>query len=120
MRVLSFALSERIDEQSQPRWSFQQPCTRYEHGICSIYEQRPRVCASYRCRLLDGYIAGTRSFESCIEVIRLVRELTAQTREDQANAANTSLSPEATMRLASLDVLQRKLFKSLGVQEPTD
>ena len=50
---LGFVMVERNE-----RPTFGQPCPKLEGNRCSIYPDRPSACVSYRCRLLDRYLAG--------------------------------------------------------------
>jgi len=38
---------------------FALPCPRLEGTVCGVYEERPRVCARYKCQLLQDFEAGT-------------------------------------------------------------
>ena len=33
----------------------QMPCTHSQNKICGIYSQRPKVCRSYRCKVLKAF-----------------------------------------------------------------
>jgi hypothetical protein len=56
--------------------ALQMPCSRFVDGCCSLYTVgRPAVCGSYRCALLNGYVAGTRNLDEVLPVVHLVRSL---------------------------------------------
>jgi hypothetical protein len=40
------------------RPAFRQPCAALQGQRCHIYEQRPTICRSYRCKLLTRYLSG--------------------------------------------------------------
>lgn len=52
---------------------FLQPCDKLGCDGCSIYSQRPKQCASFKCRLLESLEQKELDFDSAIEVINLVK-----------------------------------------------
>lgn len=46
----------RFTPEGQPR--FVLPCPRYGDGCCTVYDQRPRICGKFRCKLLKDHEAG--------------------------------------------------------------
>jgi hypothetical protein len=58
-------------------FKFGQPCSCFRDGCCAVYDQeKPSVCTTYRCELLEGYSAGTIDLESCRDVIGWMQGLT--------------------------------------------
>ena len=56
--------------------ALQMPCSRFIDGCCSLYTVgRPAVCGSYRCALLNGYVAGTKNLDEVLPIVHLVRSL---------------------------------------------
>lgn len=55
-----------ISSATSPRFSL--PCPKLSGATCTIYGARPRVCAAYACRLLEGVREG-RSLGSALEVV---------------------------------------------------
>ena len=55
-------------EESSGEGVFLHPCTRYCDG-CTIYSQRPRQCASFKCSLLKSYESEQLEFEDAKEII---------------------------------------------------
>jgi uncharacterized protein len=51
---------------------FLQPCSRYCNG-CTIYSQRPKHCASYKCGLLKSFEQNELDFDSAIKIVEEVR-----------------------------------------------
>jgi hypothetical protein len=52
------------------------PCPAFVDGCCSLYTvPRPSVCGSYRCELLNGYVAGTKVLDDVLPLVQLVRSL---------------------------------------------
>jgi Fe-S-cluster containining protein len=49
--------------------AFQQPCTMFRDGSCSIYERRPHVCRRYECALLKRTIGGEFTLEQALQVV---------------------------------------------------
>jgi len=69
---------------------FRQPCACFRDGSCSVYDQqKPEVCTTYRCELLDGYAAGTIDLESCRAVIEDVQALERELEVAMGHACGT-------------------------------
>jgi uncharacterized protein len=45
------------------RPAFRQPCAAFQGQRCHIYEHRPTICRSYRCKLLTGYLRDDINLE---------------------------------------------------------
>ena len=58
--------------------AFSLPCTRLENNHCSIYPERPEACRSYRCHLLNRYLAGEIDLEQGLEIVGKVKNLGAR------------------------------------------
>jgi Fe-S-cluster containining protein len=58
----------------QDRTAFQQPCTMFRGGNCSIYEQRPHVCRRYECALLKRTIGGEITLEQALRVVGVAQK----------------------------------------------
>jgi Fe-S-cluster containining protein len=56
------------------RPAFQQPCTMFRDGCCSIYERRPHVCRRYECALLKRTTAGEVTLEQALRVIGVAQK----------------------------------------------
>ena len=52
---------------------FLQPCKRFCNG-CTIYTQRPKQCASYKCGLLKSVEQNTIHFDLAVETILKVKQ----------------------------------------------
>ncbi|MFT4754197.1 MAG: Fe-S-cluster containining protein [Salibacteraceae bacterium] len=52
---------------------FLQPCSRYCDG-CTIYSQRPKQCASFKCKLLKSVEQKELDFDSAIEIIQVAKQ----------------------------------------------
>lgn len=52
------------------RPAFALPCPRLVGKQCGIYEARPRVCARYRCQLLEDYSGGRIGLADSLEHVR--------------------------------------------------
>jgi hypothetical protein len=82
---------------------FRQPCPKFACGMCSIYEERPTVCRTYSCKLLDFVQAGRASETEAREKIAIAKNLVS---------AVCSFAPAATPSQRS--VLSKRLQASLG------
>ena len=54
--------------------AFKQPCACWE-GKCTIYPNRPDVCGSYRCQLLQRLDDGKVSLEQALEIVSRTKNL---------------------------------------------
>lgn len=52
---------------------FLQPCSRFCDG-CTIYPNRPKQCAIFKCRLLESVELKELSFDSAVEMIHAVKQ----------------------------------------------
>lgn len=78
--------------------SFLQPCPAFGAGCCSIYDGRPSVCRTYRCRLLRRYEAGEVSREDA----RALIESTVAVRDRVRPGLTAYVEPEKLEALESL------------------
>lgn len=90
---------------------FRQPCPHFGCGRCTIYDERYRICRSFRCKLLKRYHAGEIDFnearskiEGAFEVLR-----EAKTEEPSADlsAERVRLRRELSEQLLGLDRNER-------------
>ncbi len=58
--------------------SFKLPCPHLENACCTIYGSRPRVCARYKCQLLQDLESGAVPLDEAEAKVRLARELLAK------------------------------------------
>jgi Fe-S-cluster containining protein len=69
------ALRELLDiEEVNEKGVFLQPCNKYCDG-CTIYSQRPKQCASFKCGLLKSVEQKELDFDKAIEAISEVKQL---------------------------------------------
>ncbi len=60
---------------------FEQPCSALsDSGACSIYDERPRPCRRFVCRLYDRHSREGGSLEPRLAAVKRVRELIAEVR----------------------------------------
>lgn len=76
------------------------------NGACQVYEDRPGICRTYRCRLLKRVDAGQTPEAHAVEIIREIRAAEANTRArishalgQEAFANNTGTIHDAIERL---------------------
>ena len=60
-------------EEADGKGFFLQPCDDYCDG-CTIYSQRPKQCAKFKCGLLKSVEKKKVDFDSAIEVINTVKQ----------------------------------------------
>lgn len=66
----------------EDREFFQQPCPAFTSGCCAVYDNRPGVCARYRCHLLTRYEAGEIARADAVAVITHTIAIRDQVRAD--------------------------------------
>jgi hypothetical protein len=82
---------------------FRQPCPKFACGMCTVYDERPTVCRTYSCKLLDDVQAGRLSESEAREKIAITKKLAS---------AIFSFAPAATP--AQRSGLSKRLQASLG------
>lgn len=70
------ALGLPVRDSERP--SFALPCPKLVDSCCSIYGNRPRVCGSYRCQLLQNLEAGETDFKAAVGKVAAARQLVEQ------------------------------------------
>jgi Fe-S-cluster containining protein len=55
--------------------SFEQPCSALARGSCTIYEERPRACRGFVCRLRERFVREGGDVAPYVERVRRAREL---------------------------------------------
>lgn len=59
---------------------FALPCPRLAGTVCTIYDQRPRVCGRYKCQLLQDLESGDKSFDEAVSLVASARAQLAKLR----------------------------------------
>ena len=82
---------------------------------------RPKRCGEYSCRLLDGYLDGTRTLEGCLEIVRDVRRTAQDAKPANAETADRpTLTPHARLAAGMLELYKRRYFRmGVGSDDPT-
>lgn len=62
-----------VEEGEGPVFSL--PCPRHRQNRCEVYEERPRACHTYQCRVLQRYLGGEITLESALRTVERAREL---------------------------------------------
>lgn len=57
---------------------FRLPCPKLDGTFCTIYTERPRVCARYACRLLQEVRGGERSLAGALPLVAEARRLAGE------------------------------------------
>jgi Fe-S-cluster containining protein len=85
--------------------AFEQPCSAHAgaHGAeraCAIYDERPRACRKFVCRLLARHEREGGALEPRLLAVRRTRELLAEVQ---------AMSPEQARKSAAFAELTRRL-----------
>ena len=56
---------------------FRLPCHHHVDGRCTTYDNRPRVCHEYQCKLLGRLLSGRLSLADCLDRVHHVQNLVA-------------------------------------------
>jgi hypothetical protein len=75
---------------------FALPCPRLAGTVCTIYEQRPRVCGRYLCQLLQDLESGKIGFDESLTIVASARAQLAKLRL----AMPATMSVRAAVNLA--------------------
>lgn len=86
-------------------------CTNLKpNGACAVYQDRPRVCARYRCHLLKRVESGETKTEDAAETVQHIKAVRAITWECVAKAmgrdAVTKISTSLHDAIEQLEVSQ--------------
>ena len=94
------------------------PCLRFENGRCQTYGCRPRICSSYRCRLLRRVEAGEMTLLEGQGVVQLARERRRRCRRlpekhfpELAGEALARALRIVEGRMADMDESRRRRFR---------
>lgn len=60
---------------TEGRPGFALPCPFLEDSCCTIYAARPRVCARYKCGLLENLEAGSTSLNAALATVAAAKDL---------------------------------------------
>jgi hypothetical protein len=62
-----------MEDTADARLAF--PCEHLSGKLCTIYEKRPKICASYKCKTLRALENGKITLESAQDIIRKAAEI---------------------------------------------
>jgi hypothetical protein len=86
---------------------FSQPCVAHRANCCTVYENRPRVCAKFHCKLLDNYLAGEIGFDLAIKVVEECKQLASELEKSEYYGATF----QKKLVSARLSELNRKILE---------
>lgn len=78
---------------------FRQPCPHFANGRCGIYAQRPPVCRTYKCALLQNVEQGAISIADARQKILTAKSLAQAIRNSSTEVATPSRRAELKARL---------------------
>jgi Fe-S-cluster containining protein len=85
------------------RLAFRLPCPRLEHRRCTVYDERPRACASYACGVLSAFGAGVIDENEALSRIE-------RTRDQAAEVARRLGAPSRSEALRELSWMRKTWF----------
>jgi Fe-S-cluster containining protein len=77
---LEFASDLGLEVQTEGRPAFALPCKFLQGCSCSIYSNRPKVCARYQCQLLDDVQQANISLDAALEHVRVAKRMCEDVR----------------------------------------
>jgi Fe-S-cluster containining protein len=72
---LEFASDLGLEVQTEGRLAFALPCKYLQGCACTIYANRPKVCARYQCQLLDDLQQANISLDTALEHVRVAKRM---------------------------------------------
>lgn len=99
----------KVIEEEDGNSIFLQPCERFCNG-CTIYDQRPKQCASFKCGLLTDVEENKVAFHSAVETIERVKQLKSDI-EKQIESLEITLDSNS-FYFKTLEL--KKRFRELG------
>jgi len=75
-------------------WRFELPCHALRGCLCSIYAERPRLCAVFRCKLLEAWEDAQLSDQAAETHVSAIKQQIAQiSRELAKHPADEATAP---------------------------
>ena len=71
----AFARRIGMTLRTEDRPGFALPCPFLANSCCTIYADRPKVCARYKCALLESLEAGTSTLPAALDKVATAKEL---------------------------------------------
>lgn len=62
-------LGFKIYERSRNKFVFDSPCPKLENSKCTIYQDRPKKCVGYFCRLAKNVVKGAEGLTQAQEIV---------------------------------------------------
>lgn len=72
--------------------SFEQPCNALVDGACTIYDERPRSCRRFVCRLYRRLENEGGALDGYLERVERVRELIAAAQRETSDVVDPELA----------------------------
>ena len=66
-----------VEEVEKGERYFKLPCPHFD-GLCTIYDQRPRICRTFECSVLEQCNKGETSFEEAAQLIAQLKRQKAR------------------------------------------
>lgn len=111
-----------VEEES--RTGFRQPCPAF-CGRCGIYDERPRVCQTFRCTLLRAVTQGEVPFDEAQKTIATAKELvrrgdalgvdlSTSSGRKAVREAGPAAAPQAYLQAMAIGTFFERHFKKAG------
>ncbi len=95
--------------------AFEQPCAAHRPGAgCACYDERPRACARFTCRLLDRVQRNDVAVADAVAAVSRVRSLVASLQRAGVDPADLDRDDADPALRAAHDELVRRLGDDLA------
>lgn len=82
------------------RLGFHLPCPRLDGTRCTIYQDRFTICRSFKCKLLNRYVAEETSLDEAQAIVAKAKQLLAEAVAEHPDAAIASSRIKLVARFA--------------------
>ena len=91
------------------------PCHLHIGGACSIYGSwRPHVCGAYTCGVIDGYVAGTLSFDDALRHVKTAKAMADNVRAEVGFVAGGMIGDTSITRGATATDARSARFEAMS------
>ena len=82
---IDFARGIGLTLRTEGRPGFALPCPFLQNSCCTIYADRPKVCARYKCGLLENLEAGSTRLDAALATVAAAKQLLSRAQSMMAD-----------------------------------